>query len=100
LGITSFHQGKLAEKPFHFRMVLRVLGLRSKNDQILRAVVSFVAITMVNCLIFSKRATQHLFGNDPVLMNAKHLRVCLALTGVQVCPPELFSGFRGHSVWV
>ena len=77
--------------------MFRMLGLRSENDQILRGVVSFVAITVVNCLVFPQRATQYLFCNDPVLMNPEYLRVCLALTSVQAGLSDLFSGFRGHS---
>jgi len=57
-------------------MPLKVIAYGRTNFKILRAVIGFVAVQMMNSLFWQQRSPEHLLGYQAVLKNVARTRLC------------------------
>lgn len=78
-------------------MVSCVFTLIRKYNEIIRLVIPFVAVSMMNHLIWQERSSEDLFSNDTMFVPAIIFSVCSPFTLVEICLSQLFSYRRCHS---
>ncbi len=80
-----------------FSVPLGVLGLIAKDHKILRSVVSFVSVNVMNHFAPFKRTAKHLLCDYAVFVLSEVLPVTLTRSGIRPGPAQLLAQLGRHA---